>query len=159
MSFYLMIEQTALSEWVRMSTWGFPISLIVHSISLALIAGSNFAIGLRSTGAASRIPLPVLYSLIPLMWFCFFLSLVSGLLLIAAYPAKILTNEVFYVKITLVVVGLALAQKITRDYKRDEFARASRWKGVVLILVWAGVIVTGRLLAYTYDILLVNDLY
>ena len=49
------------------------------------------------------------------MWLGFGINLVSGLALLLAYPAKALTNRVFYMKMALVVLGVYVAARINRE--------------------------------------------
>lgn len=160
MEFFVLIEQSAIGVWVRDSLWGFPIVLTIHSLALAFVAGINFAIGLRLLGAASRLPLSILSRLLPLMWLCFVLALISGLLLLAAYPAKALTNTVFYIKLLLVATGLVLAHRFTQQSNLTDEMDISRRRrqGALLMVIWAAAVTAGRLLAYTHHVMLVSDL-
>ena len=62
------IEESALAVWVGESTWGFPISLVLHAFGMGLLAGGNLAMGLRLLGAAPAIPLIGLLRLYPPLW-------------------------------------------------------------------------------------------
>ena len=91
------------------------------------------------------------------MWFGFWLNAASGILLLLAYPTKALTNPVFYLKLTLIVVAMGLFVVIRRrllDQRppADERAgRAMQFYGAAALVCWAGAITAGRLLAYTYS--------
>ena len=97
------------------------------------------------------------------MWLGFGINLVSGIALLLAYPAKALTNWVFYLKMALVIVGVYIAARINRELTATApAARATlldtrRW-AVASLLIWAAAIVTGRLLAYTYNVLFAYEL-
>src|SRR6478752_1538214 len=58
MSWLGQIEASALSTWIRESDamYAFPGILIVHTLGMALAAGSVAAIGLRLLGVARQIP-------------------------------------------------------------------------------------------------------
>jgi hypothetical protein len=165
MALLASFEQNALSVWVRESPslLAFPFILFLHTLGLAMLAGLN--VGLAFWLLARRtVPSFDLKSVYRVMWLGFGVNAVSGLVLLAAYPAKALTNWVFFVKLTL--VGLALwALQQTKDElalangtaERAVSLRARRlalWS----LLFWAGTILTGRLLAYTYHILLASEL-
>jgi hypothetical protein len=96
-------------------------------------------------------------------------SLISGLLLLSAYPAKALTNEVFYLKLAFISVAMTLAVSLVNQCKRlaaagahgtqapaPPFPAKLRLRGAGILLAWFGVIAAGRLLAYTYSILTVT---
>ena len=157
METFALIEQSALAVLVRDTIWGFPIVLTIHSIALAFVAGINFAVALRLLGATPRLPLSTLNGYLPAMWMCFALCVVSGLGLLAAYPAKALTNGVFYSKMVLVAAGLVLVHRVIHTLGRPDAPAPARWQGILLLLCWGGAVTTGRLLAYTHHILLSSD--
>jgi hypothetical protein len=89
------------------------------------------------------------------LWSGFWLNAASGVMLLIAYPTKAMTNPVFYLKLTLIAIGLASFAVITRRLAREpalEGWTPARKKliGVVAIVSWGGAITAGRLLAYTY---------
>ncbi len=76
------------------------------------------------------------------MWFGFWLSTVSGVLLLIGYPTKALTNLVFYLK--LILIALAVISAV-----RAMTGESKLWASMSLV-GWVGAITAGRLLAYTY---------
>ena len=99
------------------------------------------------------------------MWLGFGINTVSGVALLLAYPAKALTNPVFYTKMLLVVLGVYAVARINREVFPNGIAVAGavvttiakRW-AVISLLVWAGTVLTGRLLAYTQHVLFADEL-
>jgi|SRR5688572_5377700 len=162
MEFFAWIEQTAIGLWVRESTWGFPISLTLHAIGMGFLAGFNFAFALRVLGVAAGVNLQTFVRFFPLLWSSAALSLFSGLLLLAAYPAKSLTNPLFYLKIGLIVSGLLLISKLATVTTTQNQSKHSFFQGrekpfaAILLLTWCAAITCGRFLAYTYSILTVT---
>jgi hypothetical protein len=161
------LEDNALSVFIREfpSVFGFPTILFLHTLGLAMVAGVSIAIDLWILrGAASSAPLYIV-GLTRAMWLGFGINLVSGLALLLAYPAKALTNWVFYFKMALVLIAVYVAARINRELKSQGGTAAAvavtfdtrRW-AVVSLLLWAGAIVTGRLLAYTANVLFVYEL-
>ena len=178
------VEDSALSVFIREwpSVFGFPTILFLHTLGLAMVAGTSIAIDLWILrGAAASAPLHLL-GLTRTMWAGFGINLVSGLALLLAYPAKALTNWVFYLKMALVLVGVYVAARINREIAsagrklHPAFAAlppsmagggvnavltmgfdARRW-AVVSLLLWAAATVTGRLLAYTHNVLFAYEL-
>ena len=163
MTLLASIEQTALSTWVRESPslLAFPFILYLHTLGLAMLAGLN--VGLDFWLLARRtIPSFDLKGIYRVMWLGFAINLVSGLTLLAAYPAKALTNWVFFAKLAMVVLGVWVLEQTKRELvvadgaTRDVSARA-RHLALASIFLWAGTILAGRLLAYTHHILLAGD--
>ena len=153
------IEQSALGVWVAESSWGFPIAITLHAFGMGFLAGGNIAIALRLLGAAPGVPLPSLLRLYPFLWCSAVLSVISGVMLLSAYPAKALTNPLFYCKLALICVGLWLLTKPVRAVLQEPFAtaHAKRW-GWFVLLVWLATITAGRFLAYTHHVLTASEL-
>ncbi len=150
------LEQTGFSTWLRESesVFGFYFILVVHTIGLALVVGPNAAIDLRLLGLAPEIPLPPLKNWFNLMWLGLAINAVSGVFLVLAYPSKAFTNPDFYLKLTLIGFAIWNLQRIKRQVfdltqSKDAMLAKGRRLAVWSLLLWAGVITAGRLLAYT----------
>jgi len=145
------IEASALSTWLRESDamYAFPGILIVHTLGMALAAGSTAAMGLRLLGIARQIPLTSLRELVPVAWIGLVLNIGSGLLLVVAYPTKALTNPIFYLKLLVIVAAVAVVRHLDRGVLRVA-ASPRKLVPTALLVLTALAIVTGRLLPYTY---------
>lgn len=163
-SFFTWLEAWPLGVWLREATtlWAFPFVLILHTVGLAFLVGVNVAIDVRALGGAMGVPLISMRRYYRAMWAGFWVNAFSGVLLLIAYPTKALTNPVFYLKLTLIGLGLVLAAKI-RGYMMsgtvgvgDTAPRRLRVMAAVSLLIWAASITTGRLLAYTCSRLTVD---
>jgi hypothetical protein len=97
-----LIENSALSEWIRgsESLFAFPAIITLHTIGMGFLAGGSAAIDLRILGFAPQIPLRTMARFLPLLWLAFVVNAATGTLLLIAYPTKALTNPVFYVKLS-----------------------------------------------------------
>jgi hypothetical protein len=145
------IEASALSTWIRESgaIYAFPGILIVHTLGMALAAGSAAAIGLRLLGVARQIPLASLRELVTVAWIGLLLNIGSGVLLVVAYPTKALTNPIFYVKLLAIVATVVVVRHLDRRVLAVE-APPRKLVSAALLVLTALAIVTGRLLPYTY---------
>ena len=160
---FTWIENSALSTWVResLSIFAFPGIIVLHTIGMGLLAGTNAAIDLRILGVARRIPLKPMERFLPVLWLGLGVNVVSGILLLIAYPTKALTNPVFYIKLG----GIALALVVLRFIRIEVFrtplgdqrigSKAAVLAAISLI-VWTGTITAGRLLAYTHKWVMVG---
>ena len=114
-------------------------------------------IDLRLLGVAREIPLAPLKQWFGLMWFGFGLNVATGVLLVLAYPVKALTNPDFYIKLTLIGFAIWVLYRIRwsvfDETDPNEAARA-KTLAVWSLVLWAGVLTTGRLMAYTCRYLL-----
>ena len=155
------IEAASLSVWVRESVVGFPLTLSLHALGMAFLVGVHFALDLRVIGFAPKLPVHLITRFYPLMWVSFIVALISGLMLLVAYPAKGLTNFVFYFKMLLIALAFIVGRLLTKNILIQEIEISTRHKmlAVLSIALWISVIVAGRFLAYTYTILLTTDFY
>lgn len=164
--FFGWLEQTDLSQFIRGGSFAFPLILTAHVLGAGFIAGTGAAVAFRLLGVARGVPAALFERFYPVLWAGLALNIASGLLLLDAYPYKAFTNPVFFLKLSLVACGVYLAVRI-----RDGVLRAPPWqsraarqaileKPKVLATLslgcWAGALIAGRLLAYTYKWLLVG---
>jgi hypothetical protein len=155
------LERTGLSTWLRESESAFAyyFVLVVHNIGLALLVGACGVLGARLLGFVPELPLAPLRRFFPIVWAGFWLNVVSGVFLLIAYPTKALTNPLFYVKLALIVVGVAVLRTIEQRLSVDAAAHDStpavrRSLALWMLGAWLGVLTAGRALAYTATYLL-----
>jgi energy-coupling factor transporter transmembrane protein EcfT len=163
MPLLIWIEQTGLSVWLRESTslFAFPGALFLHTLGLGLLAGFSVAVNLCIFDRGRRVPLAPLLQMFPVMWLGFWLCLLSGALLLWAYPVKAVTDPVFYLKLGMVTVGMLHLGWIRSALPAPATAlhdRRLRRLAMVSTALWAGSILAGRLLAYTYNYMMSDDL-
>lgn len=145
------IEGLALATWARESPsiWAYPTILTLHTVGLAIVVGVNVVVDLRLLGRAPRIPLLALRALFPIMWWGFAINLASGLLLFIADATTKAGQRVFYVKLALIVVALIVARSVSTHLRQQEAPTAKlRSLALLSLILWAGAIVAGRLMAY-----------
>jgi hypothetical protein len=163
MEFFVWFENTPLSSWVRESPLVFPTILIVHALGMGSLVGINIFIGMRLLGFVRSISAEMLRRFLPIVWLGFFASLASGLLLLAAYPAKALTNPIFYLKFALIAAALgvlhAIRNRAAMMDELDAMPAVIRISAVVMMVLWGAAITAGRFLAYTHSVLLASHLY
>jgi len=159
--FFAWIEDTAFSSYLREapSVFVFPAMLVLHALGMALLVGAHAAIAVRVLGVAPRVPLPEMAKFVTVAWTGLAVNIFSGVLLLIAYPTKALTNPLFYVKMSLILLSLflfaALSKRIFTAPREGAPLRA-RQLAAALLFTWASTIAAGRFLAYTYTRLLVN---
>lgn len=163
---FTSIEHSALSVWVRESPslLAFPFILYLHTLGLAMLAGINVGLDVWLL-AARTVPAIRTIGTYRVMWLGFGINALSGLVLLWAYPAKALTNWVFFAKLLMIAIAMWVLEQLKGEFQsaqsggpRDVSARMRRLATVSLIL-WAGTILAGRFLAYTHSILLVSEGY
>lgn len=167
--FFAWLESTPFSVWTRESTsvFAFPGILSAHAIGMGLAAGINAALALHLLGVGPGIPTIELRRFVPVIWFGFWLNAASGVVLLIAYPTKALTNPVFYLKLSFIALAMWIFMVISRRIFREPIPEnggalpkgrlpKARLLAVVSLACWAGAIISGRLLAYTFTRLLAD---
>ena len=164
MDYFIWLEETGFSIWMRESGPAFFSSLVLHSLSMAMVVGVNVAIALRMLGVAGRVPLSSMARFTPVAYWGLGVVLISGGLLLVAYPTKALTNPVFYVKLLAVIAALVIARgwekRLLIDTAHDvtRLPKKARLLAISSLVLWAVAITSGRLLAYTYNVLMASHL-
>jgi len=160
--FFVWLEATDFSTWLRESDsiWAFPTILTVHTVSMGFLAGISAAIDLRILGFAPRTPLLEMKRFLPVLWWSLFVSIVTGINLVIAYPTKALTNPIFYLKLTLIALSMLMVRLISGRVLNDPnldygpTPRNVKVLAVVSLVCWLLLIWAGRALPYTYGRLL-----
>lgn len=153
--FFAWIENTAFSVFLREapSLWVFPFMLILHTVGLAFFVGANVAWDVRIIGFSPAVPLASLRRYFLVMWVGLWVNAVSGVLLLVAYPTKAMTNPLFYVKLTLIGLGIWMAIRLRQDVVGSDAVAEGRPRARPLaalsLACWVAVIFAGRFLAYT----------
>jgi hypothetical protein len=157
--FYSWLEDTTLGEEVRTTPWVYSSLESVHIIGIALLVGPAIAFDLRLLGVGRRL-LPVTSAarhLLPLAQCGFLVAALSGSVMFISGAQVVGNSGAAPWKLGLLIVAganiAAFHGGIYRSVDRwDVNTRApapAQLAGVVSSLTWMGVIVCGRLLAYT----------
>jgi hypothetical protein len=142
---FASIERSAPSIWMREDAYAYFVALILHAFGMALLVGGGIVISLRRMGFASRAELASFHGFHPVMLLGAFLLVVSGFALLAAYPAKALTNPLFAVKFAC-LIGAALLLR----------AKPHRGLAALALALWLAGVAAGKLLLHTAKILTVT---
>jgi len=149
------LANTEYAAWVRES-WGWPLALSLHAFGNATVVGLIFIIALRLLGLFRTIPLTSLPKLLPYIWAGFVCQVLSGFTLWASKPDRYLSDGMFDVKFSFVILGAVLTWYFQGVLKAEapawEAANKVTARGVQLVcgtaLAWSAVLMTGRLTAY-----------
>jgi hypothetical protein len=142
------------------NTWAIPTIQSVHIVGIAMVMGSVLMIDLRILGwgwtdqtlrqTASRFG--------PWLTGSLWLLLATGALMVIAEPVRELVTFSFWLKMALVAVGTLVAATFQRTLRRHD----EQWEetlvhrpsikalAILTFLIWACIIVLGRLIAYDY---------
>ena len=142
------------------SYYVWPLVESTHVLSLALFVGTAVMMDLRLIGIGfPGVPVSAFTSrLLPWTRLGFAVMVVTGLLLFYSSPLRYYHNLFFRIKVVLLVAaGLNVWLFHTRIHRtiaawddRPRVPRAARVAGVVSLMVWTGVVFSGRLVAYNW---------
>ncbi len=151
------IASTDYATWVRQS-WGWALALTFHAFGNAIVVGLIFIIALRLLGFFKSIPYTSLNRLLPVIWIALVVQVLSGTTLWVSKPARYLADGMFQWKLFFViaasVVTVFFHQLLNRETPKWQSAGLTAVQGntrvwvAVTALLWAAVLVAGRLTAY-----------
>jgi len=149
------LKNSAVAQMVQESLWGYPIVLTSHAIGMAILVGIALMINFRVLGLAPKVPLSALKTMYKIAWVGLVINVVSGSMLFVANANAFYESTPFRLKIASLIVGITLMVKLSRKiFARNDavqdFTPTRQVKLMALIssVVWVGVIVFGRLIAY-----------
>jgi hypothetical protein len=151
------LETTRLAVAMRQSLWLYPIVEIAHLLGLAVLVGAAVLFDLRLLGLARALPVaPLARHLLGWARASLVLIVPSGVLMFTAHATEMAANPAFRLKLALIAAaGLNAAA-----FHRFVFPSVDGWNvgkpapaaaraaAVASLVLWTGVIVCGRLLAY-----------
>jgi len=153
------LAATPLSRAIRTTGWVIPALQTIHILCVAVLFSSAVLVDLRFWRLLQRdVALPdVGRRFLPTIWPVLLILLITGSLLIIGEPRRSLLNATFYLKMTLLVVAIALTAVLqwslaaAPDFWEKGTARrvAGRLAAALSILVWCGILFAGRWIAYT----------
>jgi hypothetical protein len=151
------IESTELSLAIREGGLPYPIIGFVHLLAIALFGGMLLATDLRLLGwvMPHRPFSSVWYQFRPWKRVGFVVVTATGLLLAWAEPVRLYGSPSFWVKMSLfALVGvhaLVFRAKVYGHPEKLDAGISSRAKlaAVISLIIWAGMVVSGRLIAYS----------
>ncbi len=150
------LQQSALAAMVRESSWHFPVAEILHILAFVVAVGCLLVLDLRLIGLGRWIPFEqAAGALLPWAIGAFCFTIPTGILLLLPEAPSIARNPAFLVKMALMVLaGVNAAMFHIGPWRqRDRWTRgapplSAKLCGAISLLLWIGVITSGRLIAY-----------
>jgi hypothetical protein len=151
------LEGSAIAMAMRHWLWLYPIVEIIHICGFVILVGAAVMFDLRLLGISRRLPVMEM-ARHHLRWARFSLVIVvpSGLLMFMAHATEMAANPAFRLKLALIAAASLNAALFHRgsftsvnSWNRDAATpRAAKVTALLSLVLWAGVITCGRLLAY-----------
>ena len=154
------VDSHAWSTALHESLWVWPLVESTHVLTVSVFVGLLVMVDLRLLGVAFKdTPVSAMTGrLLPWSVGGFVIMMATGLLLFYANPVHTAHNVWFRLKVILLVAAAvnawAFHRRVSRDRERwDSQPRppvAVRLTAATSVLVWSGVIVAGRMIAYNW---------
>ena len=141
--------------YLRESTYGFSILLTAHVVFMCLFMGLIIMMDLRLAGLGNLRTLPgeIQKRLFPWQIVGFLGVALTGVLIFYSKPLSYYGEGYFWLKMgAIVLAGLnaGVIHLLTHNKPEGWSSRAARLAGIVSLVLWAVVLVTGRLIAYEW---------
>jgi hypothetical protein len=164
------LQNSALSEWMRLSLKAVPVVNALHVMSIVTVFGTIFVVDLRLLGFTNvhRSVTRMHDELIRWTWLAFGISFITGALLFIVNAVTYYRNTAFWLKMGAIVlagINMLVFERITaksmpgwdRGVVPPPQARAA---AAVSIVLWLAVIVLGRWIGFTkgYDFTIPEDI-
>lgn len=138
-----------MSSAIQTSAWAYPALTVLHLLGIALLIGNLALLELRVFGKGANLPVRDLARLSLTLVVCgFALAAASGLAMFATQPADLLANRAFTLKMLLLFAAACNAGWFHGRGSLDKLDRTARLQMVVSSLIWLGVVICGRWIAY-----------
>jgi hypothetical protein len=149
------LQSSDLAHAVKRAPGVYPIVNTAHVLGLALAIGSLVALDLRLLGAARDIPIAAAERYLRQLAIAgLAIAAASGLLLFAAEAVTLSANRVFLAKMALLIAALANAAVFVLVWGKQtgtwvtSVPAAAQMQAALSLLLWIGIVVAGRLIAY-----------
>ena len=153
------IEATTIAGLVRDTLWGFQIVVAVHILGMIVSVGLLVWMDLRLLGVAlTRAPVSlVVRRLMPWFGTGFVVMFLSGAAIFAGYATAAYPNVYFRIKMAAIVLAglnalvyhFATERRIAAWDSQSRPPAAARLAGLISLVLWTTVILSGRLMSYT----------
>jgi putative copper export protein len=151
---------TELSLVIQTHSWVIPTVQSVHIVCIGIVLASVLMIDLWIFGWAGRDQTltQTTRRFSPWLWTALVILLVTGALMVIGEPVRELMSFSFWLKMTLIVVGIVIATLFQFTLRRNghhwEEERIHLWTtksmAILTLLVWCSIVVLGRLIAYDH---------
>ena len=156
--FALWLAQTRVSLAIQTHLWVIPAVQSIHIVAIGIVAGSVFMTDLRIFGLANRDQTlsQTARRFAPWLWGALSVLLATGIVMITGEPVRELMSFSFWLKMSLLVVGVILAVAFQGALRRnsapweDSLSFGTKFLAILTLLVWCSIIVLGRLIAYDH---------
>ena len=146
------LADTPLGMWVISSPTIWPTLECIHFVSLCFFMGGMLVIDLRLTGFYREPCSGLIDRLLRLVLGAFFVNFTTGVMFFAGNATKYIDNPAFELKLSLIVLAglnaLYFKFRLSHLLTTEGVTGVSKFVGYFSLLLWAGVIVCGRMITF-----------
>jgi hypothetical protein len=152
------LQATSLSETIQSVQWLIPLLQSIHIVTIGVVFVSSLMIALRVLGRmrADEPFAEVWNRFAPWMWIGLVVLALTGLTLVLGEPVREFTAVSFWVKMTLIAIGVASTALLGRSLRPlavgAPFSAAARTSAAALVVLWLAIIFLGRAIAYDIEV-------
>jgi hypothetical protein len=151
------IDATSVSQYIQNAAWVVPSVQTIHILGIGVVLTCASMCNATFAGLIGREE-PLQLSArryMPPMWKALAVLVLTGLILVVGEPHRELENQLFLLKMLLVVLavsGTAMARRYIPSMHYTQLSSKARWTlsgfAVLSTLVWLLIICCGRWIAY-----------
>lgn len=153
----LLLRNNALGDAMRDVPWLFPGFEVLHFAGMAMLVGAVGVLDLRMLGVARGLPVAGLHRFLPLGVAGFVINLLTGIGFVTFDPLAYLMVTAYRLKMLLMLLAgvnvllfyLVLPPQVRRLPAGAVAPLPARLVALASLLLWIGVIWTGRFIAFT----------
>jgi hypothetical protein len=151
------LQATPVSVTIQSVSWIIPLLQSIHILTIGVVFVSSLMIALRVLGRvrADEPFAAVWRRFAPWMWGGLVVMAVTGGTLVIGEPVREVTTLSFWMKMTLVAIGVVSTAVFGRSLQATtpaEFSAAAKTGAVALIALWIAIIFLGRAIAYDVEV-------
>lgn len=156
------LQSTRLSVTIQSVEWVIPLLQSIHILMIGVVFVSILMIAMRVLG---RMRMDETFTAVwrrfaPWMWSGLVVMTVTGVILVIGEPIRQVTALSFWLKMTLLAIGVASTVVFGRvlepaDFAGEpaiEFSRSAKSAAVATVVLWLAIIFLGRAIAYDVEV-------
>lgn len=135
--------------WIASHPWLYPLLEALHVVGIAMLFGALLVLELRVWGFAAALDTQALARLaLPVSLAGFGVAAATGLTMFISQPGELLSNRIFVVKMSLVMLAGLNAASFHARGGLASLDGTARVQTLVSLGLWVAVIICGRWIAY-----------
>ena len=155
------LQATSVSVTIQSVAWIIPLLQSIHILMIGVVFVSSLMITLRVVGRVrADEPFGVVWDrFAPWMWGGLVVMAATGLTLIVAEPIREFTALSFWLKMTLLVIGITSILIFGRTLRPEartsataEFSAGRKAAAVATVVLWLAIVFLGRAIAYDVEV-------